>query len=271
MERRTLGTTGLDVPVIGMGTWRTFNVRGAAAETNARAIVECALTAGANLFDSSPMYGEAERVLGAAVAPDRERALIATKVWARSGAEGREQVGAALKFFGGRVDLYQVHNLVNWREHLTMLERLHAEGSVAAIGATHYSRSAFGELQEVMKTGRITFVQVPYNPRERDVEQAILPLAAELGLGVILMRPLGEGALIRRPPAEEELRPLHPFGVRTWAQALLKWGLSDERCHTAIPATANIGHMRDNAEAGAAPWFGPSERAYVSRLAEKVS
>ena len=119
-----------------------------------------------------------------------------------------------------------------------------------------------------MKTGRISFVQVPYNPRERDVEQGILPLAADLGLGVILMRPLGEGALIRHAPAEQELRPLHPFGVRTWAQALLKWGLSDERCHTAIPATANVGHMRDNAEAGAPPWFGPPERAYVARLAE---
>jgi aryl-alcohol dehydrogenase-like predicted oxidoreductase len=270
MERRTLGASGVDVPVVGMGTWRTFDVRGAAAEHNARAIVARALSEGANLSDSSPMYGEAERVLGAALAPDRDRFLVATKVWARSSAEGREQVRAAMTFFGGRVDLYQVHNLVNWREHLAMLENLRADGQVTAIGITHYSRTAFPEMLDVMKTGRITFVQVPYNPRERDVEHAILPAAADLGLGVILMRPLGEGTLVRRPPGEQELQPLHAFGVTTWAQALLKWGLSDRRCHTAIPATANAAHMHDNAVAGGPPWFEAAERAYVAKLAERA-
>lgn len=271
MERRPLGISGLEVPTVGMGTWRTFDVRGPQALAHARGIVECAMTAGANFFDSSPMYGEAERVLGASVENDRDRVLIATKVWARSMDEGREQVTRALRLFGGRIDLYQVHNLVSWRQHLAMLERLQAEGNVAALGATHYSPSSFGELQEVMKTGRITSIQIPYNPLERDVERTVLPLAAGLGLGVLVMRPLGEGALVRHLPTAVELQPLSAFGVTTWPQALLKWVLSDPRCHVAIPATSSAVHMRENAAAGSPPWFGPDERAYVARLATRRS
>jgi aryl-alcohol dehydrogenase-like predicted oxidoreductase len=266
MERRALGNSGLDVPTVGMGTWRTFDVRGKREEDNARAVVDQALAAGANLFDSSPMYGRAERVLGSLLQERRERTLVATKVWARSTVEGRNQMTQALNFFGGYVDLYQIHNLVNWREHLPVLEDLIEEGKISAVGATHYSSSAFGELSEVMKTGRITAIQIPYNPREREVERVILPLAADLGLGVIVMRPFGEGGLLRRPPSLPELERLRPFGVNTWAQALLKWVLSDSRCHVAIPATSKPARMVENATAGQPPWFGPDERTYVERL-----
>lgn len=265
MERRALGKSGLEVPVIGMGTWKTFDVRGAKAEANAREIVDRALAAGADFFDSSPMYGEAERVLGAALEGRRDKALVATKVWTRSPSEARAQVDAALRFFGGRVDLYQIHNLVSWRENLALLEGLEESGRIAAIGATHYSTSAFDELREVMETGRVTAIQIPYNPLQREVERVILPLAAGLGLGVIVMRPFGEGSLMRRLPPESELRPLAPFGVRTWAQALLKWILSDERCHVAIPATSKPERMTENADAGSPPWLGPEERDYVAQ------
>ena len=263
MEIRTLGKSGLDVPAVGMVTWRTFDVRGKREEDNARAVVDQAFAAGANFFDSSPMYGQAERVLGSLLQERRERAIVATKVWARSTAEGRNQ---ALSFFGGYVDLYQIHNLVNWRDHLSALEDLKEDGKISAVGATHYSSSAFGELSEVMKTGRITSIQIPYNPREREVERVILPLATDLDLGVIVMRPFGEGGLLRRPPSEPELERLRPLGVNTWAQALLKWILSDSRCHVAIPATSNPARMIENAGAGQPPWFGPDERAYVARL-----
>lgn len=111
MEQRDLGQTDLTVPVVGMGTWRTFDVRGAAAITNARAVVDAALSAGATLFDSSPMYGDAESVLGEALAGRRDEVLVATKVWARSVAEGEAQIQRALGLYGGRVDLYQIHNL----------------------------------------------------------------------------------------------------------------------------------------------------------------
>lgn len=254
------------VPVIGMGTWQTFDVSGAAAEANARTIVDRALEAGAIFFDSSPMYGRAERVLGQTLQGRRETAQVATKVWAQTLPEARAQVKAAFNFFGGHVELYQVHNLANWRENLALLEELKEAGQVTAIGATHYSPTAFGELSEVMKTGRITAIQIPYNPREREVERLILPLAAELALGVVVMRPFSQGGLLRRLPSEAELRPLAVFGVRTWAQALLKWILSDERCHVAIPATSKPERMSENAAAGEPPWFGPAERAYVARL-----
>ncbi len=267
METRELGAGGVRVPVVGMGTWQTFDVRGTAAERSARAVVDAALAGGAALFDSSPMYGEAERVLGGALEGRRDAALVATKVWAATAEEGRAQAERALRFFGGRVELYQVHNLVSWRTQLEMLERLRGEGQVGAVGATHYAATAFGELRRVMETGRVAVVQVPYNPLEREVEREILPLAAERGIGVVVMRPFGERTLLRRAPTAAELEPLHPFGVRSWAQALLKWILSDPRCHVAIPATSSPRHMAENAAAGEPPWLGPDERAYVARLA----
>jgi aryl-alcohol dehydrogenase-like predicted oxidoreductase len=266
-----LGQSGLTVPVVGMGTWRTFDVRGVREESHARAIVDCAFEGGVTFFDSSPMYGEAERVLGAALAGKRERALVATKIWTRSAADGRAQAKRALAFFGGRIDLYQVHNLVNWPQQLDMLERLRSEGRVSAIGATHYSASAFDELAHVMNTGRITAIQIPYNPLQREVEERILPLAADLGLGVILMRPFGEGALLRRAPMRSELEPFAPFGVTTWPQVLLKWGLSDPRCHVSIPATFSLDHVRANAAAGEPPWFFNEERERVVALASALT
>jgi aryl-alcohol dehydrogenase-like predicted oxidoreductase len=270
MERRALGSTGLEVPVVGMGTWATFDVRGEREVANAHRVVDVALEGGARFFDSSPMYGEAERVLGGALEGRRDGALVATKVWARAVGEGRAQIDRALGFFGGRVDLYQVHNLVSWPEHLAALEGLRDEGRVAAIGATHYSPSAFVQLAEVMRTGRITAIQIPYNPVEREVESEILPLAAELGMGVVVMRPFAQGGLLRRAPADRDLRPLRELGVETWSQALLKWILSDSRCHVAIPATSSPGHMAENAAAGDQPWLGREERELVTRLATSL-
>ena len=148
-----------------------------------------------------------------------------------------------------------------------MLEAARDQGLVGLIGATHYSAAAFGELAELMATGRIDTIQVPYNPVQREVERTILPLADDLGLGVLLMRPLGEGQLVRLPLSSAELAPLRPFGVTTWAQALIKWGLSDPRVHVSLAATAYPSRLAENAAAGSPPWFGPRERAYVLRLA----
>jgi diketogulonate reductase-like aldo/keto reductase len=250
-----------------MGTWQTFDVRGPDGVERVRRVTDAALAAGARVFDSSPMYGAAERVLGATLEGRRDDAFVATKIWTDDAAEGRRQAERALGFFGGRVDLLQVHNLAAWREHLALIEALREGGRVGLAGATHYSPSAFGELADVMRTGRVQAIQVPYNPRERAVEQTILPLAEELGIGVLVMRPFGEGALMRRTPPPEELEPLREFGVETWAQALLKWCLSDTRCTVAIPATSKPARMTENAAAGEPPWLGPDERALVERLA----
>lgn len=266
MEHRPFGNTGLTVPVIGMGTWQTYDVRGPDAESR-QAITDAALDAGAAFFDSSPMYGQAEQVLGRTLEGRREGALVATKVWTADEAEAEKQCHAALEYFGGRVDVYQVHNLLAAPARIAQLERLQARGAVRVIGVTHYSPQAFPELRRVMEDPRVGAIQVPYNPQERAVEAEILPAAADLGLGVIIMRPLGQGRLVRRPVSETALAPLRAFGVTSWPQALLKWILSDPRCHVAIPATSSAVHMRLNAGAGAPPWFGPDERAYVQRLA----
>jgi aryl-alcohol dehydrogenase-like predicted oxidoreductase len=268
VERRSLGTSGLEVPVVGMGTWRTFDVSGASEVEQRRSVVDCALEGGSNLFDSSPMYGAAERVLGQALSGRRQHALIATKVWTPDDREAEQQIRRSLEYFGGLIDVYQVHNLVAWRTRLASLESLRDQGSVRAVGITHYQHSAFPELMDIMRSGRITAIQVPYNPLDRVVEKEVLPLAAELGIGVLVMRPLATGPLAARPVPTSSLDPLRPFGVQTWSQALLKWLLSDPRVTTVIPATANLAHAQQNAAAGDPPWFSPKEREYVARLAE---
>src|SRR5437588_80514 len=151
-----------------------------------------------------------------------------------------------------------------------MLEQLRDAGRVGSIGATHDASSAFGELQQVMLSGRITAIQIPYNPLQREVEKNILPLAADLGLGVLVMRPFAEGELMRHKPSERDLAPLKPFGVTTWGQALIKWILSDTRCTTTIPATSHTERIIENAAAGEPPWFGPEERALIARLATRA-
>ena len=133
-----------------------------------------------------------------------------------------------------------------------MLEAARDRGLVGLISATHYSPAAFGELAELMAADRIDTVQVPCNPVQREVERTILPLADELALGVLLMRPLGEGQLVRRPPGLAQLEPLRPFGVTTWGQALIKWGLSDPRVHVSLAATAQPGRLAENAAVGSA-------------------
>ena len=265
MENRSLGRGRVSVPVVGLGTWRRLEA--AAAAGRHHELIGSAIAAGIRLFDTSPMYGAAERLLGSALDGQRDQVLIADKVWTPSAEEGVAQLSRAAGWYGGRVDLMQIHNLVAWPEHLPMLEAARDQGRVGLIGATHYSAAAFGELSELMTTGRIQVVQVPYNPVQREVERTILPLADDLGLGVLLMRPLGEGQLVRRPPSPDQLAPLRPFGVTTWGQALIKWGLSDPRAHVSLAATAQPARLAENAAAGSPPWFGPDERAYVLRLA----
>ncbi|HEU5319361.1 MAG TPA: aldo/keto reductase [Methylomirabilota bacterium] len=267
MERRPLGVTGLTVPVVGMGTWQSFDVRDPG---QVQAVTDAALAHGAAFFDSSPMYGAAERVLARTLGDRRGEALIATKVWASSAREGREQIGRALDWYGGVVDVYQVHNLQAWETHLPYLEELEARGTVRAIGVTHYSASQFDRLAEVVETGRVGVIQVPYNPREREVERTLLPLAAARRLGVILMRPLGQGALVRTPPPARELTFLADYGLSTWAQALLNWGISDPRVSVSIPATRRPAHAVDNCAVGAARRFDAAARERVAALAARL-
>jgi diketogulonate reductase-like aldo/keto reductase len=258
MEQRRLG------PVVGLGTWSTFDADVDLAE----AVVGGALEAGARVIDTSPMYARAEESLARALEGRREDATVATKIWSHSVDEGKRQFSAQMAWFG-HVEIEQIHNLAAWEEQLSWLEGEREAGRIGSLGVTHFSPSAFGELVRALKTNRFQTVQLPYNPRQRECERELLPVAAELGIGVIVMRPLGgaDSELLDRAPSEAELEPLRAYGVDTWAQALLKWILSDDRVDIAIPATSRPEHVQENAAAGEPPWFGPDERRLVARLA----
>ena len=197
METRRLGRNGPELPVVGMGTWRVLDVP-AARQAVADAVVTAGLDAGIQVVDSSPMYGRAEAALSAALGDRRREAFVATKVWTSSVVGGRGHFSRQLGWFGGRIDLLQVHNLVAWREHLEWMEPERSVGNIGRLGATTFQPSTFDTLERVMRTGRIHAIQVPLNPRERAAEARILPLAADLGLGVLVMRPFGEGGLLKR-------------------------------------------------------------------------
>ena len=248
METRRLGSGGPELPIVGLGTWRVFDLppgRQAVADE----VVEAAFDVGVRVVDSSPMYGRAEAVLSQALGARRAEAFVATKVWTSDVAEGQAHYRRQLAWFGGRIDLLQVHNLVGWLAHLDWLERERDEGRVRWIGATHYSPSAFDELEQALRTGRLDAIQVPVNPREREAEHRILPLAAELGIGVLAMRPMGEGSLLRRPFPPE----LRAAGFDDWPEALLRWCLADPRVTVALPATTSADHAVENAGRGTLP------------------
>jgi diketogulonate reductase-like aldo/keto reductase len=256
MEERALG------PVVGLGTSRTFD----ADVELAQRVVDATHEAGFRLYDTSPMYGS-EEALALALEPYRSESVVATKIWADSLEEGRAQFDDQLRWFG-RVEIEQVHNLVNWEAHLTWLEEERDAGRIERIGVTHWQASAFPELARALRTGRFSVLQVPYNPLEQESARELLPLAEELGVAVIVMRPLGDKSRLPNPPPAEQLAPLRELGVETWAQALLKWALSDERIAAVIPATRNPDHAREDAAAGTPPWLGPDERKLVERLAQ---
>jgi aryl-alcohol dehydrogenase-like predicted oxidoreductase len=267
MEVRRLGKSGLEVPVIGMGTWQTYDV-GRAAEV--QPVTDAALAQGITFFDSSPMYGAAERVLAETLGNQRARAVIATKVWAGTAREGREQIRRALAWYDGSVDLYQIHNLEAWETHLPYLEDLKAQGPIRAIGITHYQASQYDRMAGIVETGRVSTIQVTLNPIEREAERALLPLAARRDVGVILMRPLAAGRLTRVSPPARELVFLRDYGLQTWAQALLNWGVSDARVSVTIPATREASHVIDNAAVARARRLDAEARERVADLARRL-
>jgi diketogulonate reductase-like aldo/keto reductase len=255
MEERRLG------PVVGLGTWSTFG----GDEALARRVVDAALGAGVRLFDTSPMYGGAEASLGAALAERRGEATVATKIWTPSVEEGRAQLARQLDWYGGRVEIEQVHNLVAWHEHLEWLEQEQAEGRVGVLGVTHYQASAFGDLADALRTRRFGVLQVPYSPWERECERELLPLADDLGVAVLAMRPLGGSGEDHRRRVELGDADRERLGVESWAQALLGWALGDPRIDCVIPATSQPERAAANAQVEP---FDDDRRAYVERLAQ---
>jgi len=268
MEFRKLG--GLQVSAVGLGTARTFDVTAARDIAVRRQIVDRCLAQQVTLIDSSPMYGQSEAVIGITTEGRRERFQLATKVWCRRRARGEAQIAASCGLFKTTyIEVLQIHNLLDWETHLVTLERLRDQGRIGLIGITHYSTTAYPTMLEIMRSGRIDTIQIPYHVQERSCEARILPLAEERGMGVIVMEPLARGRYVtglRRPP---DLSPVADYGIRTWAQALLAWVLADPRISVAIPATSRPERIDENALAGSIGRLPPELRDYIRRETER--
>jgi aryl-alcohol dehydrogenase-like predicted oxidoreductase len=216
------------------------------------------------------MYGQSERVIGLTTAGCRERVQLATKVWCHGRAQGEAQIDNSFRLLkSSYIDVLQIHNLVDWRTHLGTLERLRDQGRIGLIGITHYSTSAYPTMLEIMRSGRIHTIQIPYNVRERSCEERMLPLAAELGIGVIVMEPLDKGRYVKGLRRQPDLSPLATFGICTWGQALLAWVLGDPRVSVAIPATSRAERIHENALAGEIGVLPPELRNYIRQETER--
>lgn len=254
---RTLARSGESLPVIGLGSWITFNVGDdAEARDSCAEVMGAFFAGGGRMIDSSPMYGSSQEVIGYGLEKlGHPPALYAaTKVWTSRGSAGPAQIEESRRLWGiPRFDLLQVHNLVAWEAHLRTLHALQAEGRVRHVGITTSHGRRHDELEEIMRAQPLDVVQVTYNPVDREVETRILPLAQERGIGVIVNRPFQQGALTEALAG----RPLPSWagevGATSWAQLLLKWIVAHPAVTCAIPATTRVDHVRENLAAGTGP------------------
>jgi diketogulonate reductase-like aldo/keto reductase len=262
MHRRPIPSTGELLPVIGCGTWQAFDVRDAAPLVP---VVGALFGGGGSLIDSSPMYGKAEGVVGDVLGRmgALDRAFVATKVWTSGRDAGIAQMERSIALLG-RVDLMQVHNLLDWRTHFATLRRWKDEGRVRYLGVTHYTPTAHDSLEAALRAEPMDFVQLDYALDDRAAERRLLPLAADRGIAVIVNRPFGGGGLARRVRGRKVPDFAAELGCETWPQLLLKFILGHPAVTCAIPATANPAHMADNARAGDGPLPDEAMRARIA-------
>jgi diketogulonate reductase-like aldo/keto reductase len=254
MLARPIPSSGETIPAVGLGTWRTFDVGAdAAARAPLREVLQRFVDLGGRVVDSSPMYGAAESVVGdlAAGLGLGDRLFLATKVWTSGRQAGIAQLEQSRRRLrAGRLDLMQIHNLLDWRTHLRTLRDEQQAGRLRYVGVTHYTAGAYDELERVLRSERLDFVQVNYSLGEREAERRILPLARDRGIAVLANRPFAAGDLFRRVRSE----PLPPWaaelGCESWAQVFLKWILADPVVTCVIPATSRVQHLVDNMGAG---------------------
>ena len=265
MHKRAIPRTGEQVPCVGLGTWQSFDVGAAAAERAPLAeVLRLFVERGGAIVDSSPMYGRAEAVVGdlAAAAGLGDRLFLATKVWTSGEAAGRAQIEASFKKLRvDRVDLLQVHNLLDVQRHLPTLRALKKEGRVRTIGVTHWQLSAFDALEKLLRSEALDFVQLPYSVATRAAEQRLLPAAKDVGAAVLVMRPFEEGALFDKVKGKPLPGWARDVGATSWAQLFLKFILSHDAVTAPIPATSKPKHLLDNMGAGTTPFLDADQRA----------
>jgi diketogulonate reductase-like aldo/keto reductase len=275
LQKRYSGDKKL--PVIGMGTWRTFNVGTDPKLLDARTeVVKTFFELGGGLIDSSPMYGSAPDVMGYALQqlgiPDS--LFSAEKVWSPAGGSAREQVADLQARWNVELfDLVQVHNLTDWREHLAALQEMKAEGKIGHIGITTSHGRRHQEFEQIMASEDIDFVQLTYNIAQREAEKRLLPLAEENGIAVIANRPFDGGRLIKGMKRRDE--PLPEWaeaecGCSSWAEFLLKFIVSHPAITCAIPATTKVEHLRENMHAGTSPMPSASTRQKMAGYIESL-
>lgn len=257
MLTRTIPFSGEALPIIGLGTYKGFDVVSGGKERGALGEVLCELlAAGGSVLDSSPMYGRAEGVAGELLAAQgaRDKLFVATKVWTQGRAAGIDQMKRSMNLLRcDRLDLMQIHNLVDWRTHLATLRAWKEEGRIRYLGITHYSSSAYSEMEKIMRAEALDFVQLNYSLDEREAERRLLPLAAERRIAVLANLPFGQGSVFRRLGGKPAPPWMQDAGCDTWPQILLKFTLSHPAVTCVIPGTANPHHMAENCQAGVAP------------------
>ena len=268
MEHRKLGN--LDVSVIGLGTLRTFDVIDDDEIAVRRQIVNNCLDNDVNLIDTAAWYGNAEQVLGLITQGLRDRFYIATKVRIEGKEAGEAQIARSFELLkNDYIDLFQVHNMIDWQTHLPTLERLKAEGKIGMVGVSAMVPDAYPTIMDLMRQGRVDVIQIPYNVLNRSVEDELLPLAEQLGTGVLVMEPLQKGRYILGLKRQPELTPLRDYSINTWAQALLAWVISDRRVSSAIPTTSRPERIKENAQATGAAGLPQQLRDYIRSEAER--
>jgi diketogulonate reductase-like aldo/keto reductase len=246
------------LPVIGLGTYQSFDVGSEASERNLlKDVLGLFMQQGGKLVDSSPMYGQSESVVGdlAVELVITGRLFMATKVWTSGQEAGRRQMDESMRRMRvERMDLMQIHNLLDWKTHLATLKQWKTAGRIRYIGITHYHSGAYAELERLMKTKDFDFVQFNYSIAEREAEERILPLARDLGIAVIVNRPFAQASLFARTRGKEVPAWAAEFDCRSWAQFFLKYILAHPAVTCVIPATGKPQHLLDNMMAGIAPF-----------------
>ena len=263
---RPIASSGERLPLIGLGTWITFDVSDGAARRARSEILRAFFDAGGRLVDSSPMYGASEETIGATLPANAAALFAASKVWTVGALAGARQMESSRTLWRvKRFDLLQVHNFLDWETHLATLARMKADGRVRYIGVTTSHGRRHDLAERIMREEKIDFIQFTYNLADREAEARLLPMAAERGIAVIVNRPFDGGNLFGAKTG----KPLPGWGAElgcaTWAEAFLKFVVSQPAVTCAIPATAKLAHLRENmrAMAGAMP-----DAALRARIAE---